>query len=88
MKTIRIASVVVSALLVSVGIAGAADQQKPVKPHSHMEEKTNMPSQAPKAKKAEEKPQQSADKAAEKTDKDTSGNVPGKDKHYHPRDGK
>lgn len=87
MKTIRIA-VVVSALLVSVGIAGAADQEKPVKPHSHMEEKTNMPSQPPKAKKTEEKTQQPADKAVEKTDKDRSGNAPGKDKHYHPRDGK
>lgn len=85
MKTIRIASIIVSALLMLAGIAKAADHEKPMKPHSHMEEKTNMPSQAPKAKKTNQKADKPADKSADEADK---GNAPDKDKHYHPRDGK
>lgn len=92
MKTIRIASAVLSALLLSAGIAQAADHERPMKPHSHMEEK--MGAQHQKAKGAEEKAAKSTeektDKVTEKAaDKDAAAKTANdKGKHLHPRDGK
>lgn len=67
----------------SVGASAAEPEKKPMKPHSHMEEKMGMmPRPAETAAPAKEK----ADEA--KADKKTTDKSKDKSRHLHPRDGK
>lgn len=78
LQTILAALVIAAASTTSF----AADEAKPMKPHSHMQEKTGIPPTAtPAADKKADEAAAPAEKKAQKADKNTK-------KHYHPRDAK